>query len=168
MILSFYAHLPAVRADGDGLKVAEKLLHLIFCEVVGENAAAPPKCSRLHLFALSGSHILIAKIPEEEPPSGHEHARCLASEGAPVCGKQMSGDMKGEDCIKALLPQGQATGIGLDEVGISPSTAGETQCLRGNIQADHTPVAGQRREGLAVAAAQLQDTASPQGERADL
>ena len=85
MVLSFYAHLPAVRADGDGLKAAEKLPYLAFREVVGENAAAPPKCPCLHLFALSGPHIFCSEIPEKEPPSGQRaRAQPRAARALPV------------------------------------------------------------------------------------
>ena len=51
------------------------------------------------------------KIPEKEPPSGHERARSLAGQGAAIFFEQVTGHMEGEDCLESLALQGQATGI---------------------------------------------------------
>lgn len=145
-------------ADSGRLKLAKDAPHLAFGEVVGEDARAPPKCPGLHFLAQARPHVIRPELPEKEPSSAHEHARRLTGQGSAALCKQVPGHMESEDCIEAGTLQGQAAGVGQDKFDIRKKPATKLKGLAGDVQGDNFPVAGQRRQSFAVAAAQLQDS----------
>lgn len=154
------SHLPAVRPDQGGGKRRKEVSHLVFGEVVGDDAVAPLEGLVLRLHPLPGTHILDGETPEEGRSAGHKNPADLGRHGSPARPGQVAGDVDQEDRVERFPAKREAPGIGNGKAGRRRLRAppGEGDGMGGDVDCGREGGApDERREGLAVPAAEFQD-----------